>query len=63
MVKTTDGRKMIDKGYAPVPLTAPGLGIELVDDVIKQHLDKRDTTYFAPTKDWDQKRSHDRTWS
>jgi L-alanine-DL-glutamate epimerase-like enolase superfamily enzyme len=63
MVKTTDGRKMIDKGYAPVPLTAPGLGIELVDEVIKQHLDKRDTTYFAPTKDWDQKRSHDRTWS
>ena len=63
MVKTTDGRKMIDKGYAPVPLTAPGLGIELVDEVIKQHLDKRDTTYFAPTKEWDQKRSHDRTWS
>lgn len=63
MVKTTDGRKMIDKGYAPVPLTAPGLGIELVDEVIKQHLDKRDTTYFAPTKEWDQKRSHDRIWS
>ena len=29
LVKTTDGRKLIDKGYAPVPLTAPGLGIEL----------------------------------
>ncbi len=26
LVKTTDGRKLIDKGYAPVPLTAPGLG-------------------------------------
>jgi len=26
-------------------------------------LDPRDTTYFAPTKEWDNKRSHDRTWS
>ena len=28
LVKTTDGRKLVDKGYSPVPLTAPGLGIE-----------------------------------
>lgn len=63
MVKTTDGRKLIDKGYAPVPLTAPGLGIELVDDVVKQHLHKSDSSYFAPTTEWDEKRSHDRTWS
>jgi len=63
MVKTTDGRKLIDKGFAPVPLSAPGLGIELVDDVVKQHLDARDASYFAPTKEWDMKRSHDRTWS
>jgi L-alanine-DL-glutamate epimerase-like enolase superfamily enzyme len=63
LVKTTDGRKLIDKGYAPVPLTAPGLGIELVEEEVKKHLDPRDTTYFAPTKEWDQKRSHDRTYS
>jgi len=63
LVKTTDGRKLIDKGFAPVPLTAPGLGIELVEDEVKKHLDPRDTTYFAPTKEWDQKRSHDRTYS
>lgn len=63
MVKTTDGRKLIDKGYAPVPLSAPGLGIELVDEEVKKHLHASDTTYFAPTKEWDEKRSHDRTYS
>ncbi len=63
MVKTTDGRKLIDKGYAPVPLTAPGLGIELVDEVVKKHLHATDNTYFGPTKEWDEKRSHDRTYS
>ncbi len=63
LVKTTDGRKLIDKGYAPVPLTAPGLGIELVDEEVKKHLHAGDNTYFAPTKEWDEKRSHDRTYS
>jgi L-alanine-DL-glutamate epimerase-like enolase superfamily enzyme len=63
LVKTTDGRKLIDKGYAPVPLTAPGLGIELIDEEVKKHLHASDQSYFAPTKEWDQKRSHDRTYS
>ncbi len=63
MVKTTDGRKLIDKGYAPVPLSAPGLGIELIDEEVKKHLHASDTTYFVPTKEWDEKRSHDRTYS
>ncbi len=63
LVKTTDGRKLIDKGYAPVPLSAPGLGIELIDEEVKKHLHASDTTYFAPTKEWDEKRSHDRTYS
>lgn len=63
LVKTTDGRKLIDKGYAPVPLSAPGLGIELVEEEVKKHLHPSDNTYFAPTKEWDQKRSHDRTYS
>ena len=63
MVKTTDGRKLIDKGFAPVPLTAPGLGIELVDEEVKKHLHASDQSYFAPTKEWDEKRSHDRTYS
>ncbi|RDC62412.1 mandelate racemase/muconate lactonizing enzyme family protein [Adhaeribacter pallidiroseus] len=63
LVKTTDGRKLITKGYATVPLTAPGLGIELNEEVVKQHLHQRDKTFFAPTKEWDERRSHDRIFS
>jgi L-alanine-DL-glutamate epimerase-like enolase superfamily enzyme len=63
LVKTTDGRKIIEKGFANVPLAAPGLGIELVDDVVKQHLHAKDKSYFAPTPQWDELRSHDRTYS
>lgn len=63
LVKTTDGRKLIDKGFAPVPLTAPGLGIELNEDEVKKHLHASDKSYFAPTPEWDERRSHDREWS
>lgn len=63
LVTMTGGGKMIDKGFAPVPLTAPGLGIELNMDVVKAHLDPRDKSFFAPTKEWDELRSHDRTYS
>ena len=35
LVKTTDGRKLDDKGFANVPLTAPGLGIELNEEELK----------------------------
>jgi L-alanine-DL-glutamate epimerase-like enolase superfamily enzyme len=63
LVTMTGGGKMIDKGYAPVPLSAPGLGIELNEEVVKAHLHPTDTTYFAPTDEWTEKRSHDRTYS
>jgi L-alanine-DL-glutamate epimerase-like enolase superfamily enzyme len=63
LVKTTDGRQLITKGYANVPLTAPGLGIELNQDVVKQHLHPRDKSFFAPTKEWDERRSVDRIFS
>jgi len=63
LVKTTDGRKLIDKGFAPVPLSAPGLGIELNEEELKKHLHSSDKTYFAPTPEWNDKRSHDREWS
>src|SRR4026209_142978 len=63
LVKTTDGRKLLEKGFANVPLTGPGLGIELNDEVIKQHLHASDKTYFEPTTQWDTKRSHDRIFS
>lgn len=63
LVKTTDGRQLITKGFANIPLTAPGLGIELNDDVVKQHLHATDKTYFAPTPQWNDRRSHDRVFS
>lgn len=63
LVITTDGRKMIEKGFANVPSDAPGLGIELNEDVVKQHLKSTDKSYFAPTTEWNELRSHDRTYS
>jgi L-alanine-DL-glutamate epimerase-like enolase superfamily enzyme len=63
LVKTTDGSKLITKGFANLPLTAPGLGIELNEEVLKQHLHPSDKTYFEPTTQWDQRRSHDRVFS
>jgi len=63
LVKTTDGRKLITKGFANLPLSAPGLGIELNDEIVKQHLHPSDKTYFEPTTQWDTKRSHDRIFS
>jgi L-alanine-DL-glutamate epimerase-like enolase superfamily enzyme len=63
LVKTTDGRKLITKGFANLPLTAPGLGIELNDEVVKQHLHATDKSYFAPTPQWNETRSHDRIFS
>ncbi len=63
LVTMTGGGKMIDKGYAPVPLTAPGLGVELNEEVVKVHLHPTDQSYFAPTDEWTEKRSHDRTYS
>jgi L-alanine-DL-glutamate epimerase-like enolase superfamily enzyme len=63
LVKTTDGRALITKGYANVPLSAPGLGIELNDEVVKQHLTPKDKSFFAPTPEWDDVRSHDRIYS
>lgn len=63
LVKTTDGRPLITKGYANLPLTAPGLGIELNDEVVKQHLHPTDKSYFAPTTEWDARKSHDRIYS
>ncbi len=62
LVKMTDGNPIIKKGFAPVP-ESPGLGIELNEDVVKEHLHAKDKTFFAPTDEWNEKRSHDRTWS
>ena len=62
LVKMTDGKPIIQKGFAPVP-DSPGLGIELNEEVVKEHLHAKDKSFFAPTDEWNEKRSHDRIWS
>jgi len=62
LVKVTGSKPMIEKGFANVPLDSPGLGVELNEEECKKHLGK-DSGWFNPTPEWDQKRSHDRLWS
>jgi L-alanine-DL-glutamate epimerase-like enolase superfamily enzyme len=53
-------KPIVQNGYANVP-EAPGLGVELNEDVIREHLLK--PGYFEPTPEWDTVRSWDRLWS
>jgi L-alanine-DL-glutamate epimerase-like enolase superfamily enzyme len=62
MVKKTDGKPLMEKGYGLVPLTAPGLGIELNDEALKAMMPK-DAKYFDATPEWDaQGRPYDKLW-
>jgi L-alanine-DL-glutamate epimerase-like enolase superfamily enzyme len=63
LVTMTGRQPMITKGFANVPLDSPGLGIELNEEVVRQHLHPADKSYFEPTPQWNSKRSHDRLWS
>ena len=63
LVKMTGSQPMITKGFANVPLDAPGLGIELNEEEVRKHLNPKAKGYFEPTPEWDEKRSHDRLWS
>jgi L-alanine-DL-glutamate epimerase-like enolase superfamily enzyme len=61
LVRTTGGNPLVEKGFAVVP-DSPGLGIELNEEVVKQHL-RPGSSLFAPTPEWDKERSNDRPWS
>jgi L-alanine-DL-glutamate epimerase-like enolase superfamily enzyme len=54
-------KPIVNKGFVTVP-EKPGLGIELNEEVMKQHL-LEPGKYFLPTPEWDKERSHDRLWS
>ena len=60
LVRMTGTQPMISKGFANVPLDAPGLGIELNEEEVKKHLHPKAKGYFEATPEWDDKRSHDR---
>jgi L-alanine-DL-glutamate epimerase-like enolase superfamily enzyme len=49
------------RGFVEVP-DLPGLGVELNEAVIREHLAPSES-YFAPTPEWDEMRSNDRLWS
>src|SRR5580698_969475 len=50
-------KPIINKGFIKVP-EAPGLGVTLNDDAVKQHL-LPGTEYFAATQMWDERQSAD----
>jgi L-alanine-DL-glutamate epimerase-like enolase superfamily enzyme len=55
-------KPIVNKGFIKVP-DGPGLGIRLVDEVVKQHLHPKKPGYFEPTDQWNDIRSNDRLWS
>jgi L-alanine-DL-glutamate epimerase-like enolase superfamily enzyme len=61
MVQPTGTLPMISKGFANVPLDAPGLGIELNEAEIKKNLHPSDKSFFGPTESWNDLRSTDGT--
>jgi L-alanine-DL-glutamate epimerase-like enolase superfamily enzyme len=62
LIKMTGSQPMITKGFANVPLDAPGLGIELIDDNLKAQMTKG-AAYFEPTPEWDNSgRPYDKLW-
>ena len=55
-------KPIVNRGFVTVP-NGPGLGIELVDDVIKEHLHPGKPGFFEPTDEWNADRVNDRLWS
>lgn len=54
-------KPMVKDGYVKVP-EKPGLGLELNEEAVKEHLQKNEEL-FAPTEEWNQPSSWDRQWS
>jgi L-alanine-DL-glutamate epimerase-like enolase superfamily enzyme len=73
---TGETDKIINNGFVKVP-ESPGLGIELNEDAVKEHLNTNPDGWggssteleiypagaFEPTDEWTNLDSHDRTWS
>jgi len=54
-------KPMVKDGYVQVP-EKPGVGLELNEEAVKAHL-HQDEELFAPTDEWDERKSWDRQWS
>lgn len=55
-------KPIIQDGYIPVP-EKPGLGFEINEEAIQEHIIAEDPGFFDPTEVWDSERSWDRLWS
>jgi len=53
-------KPIVNRGFIKVP-DAPGLGVTLNEEAVKDHL--AEPGYFAPSPEWDNERSWDRLWS
>lgn len=54
-------KPIVQDGYVTVP-EKPGIGVELNEEVVKEHMDE-ELGFFEPTPEWDEMRSWDRLWS
>jgi len=54
-------KPLVRDGYVEVP-EKPGVGVELNEEAVKEHL-KKGEELFAPTEEWNDTRSWDRQWS
>ena len=55
-------KPIIQNGFIPVP-DGPGLGFEINEAALREHLVEHDPGYFEPTSQWDTEMSWDRLWS
>jgi L-alanine-DL-glutamate epimerase-like enolase superfamily enzyme len=55
-------KPIIEDGYIAVP-DKPGLGFEINEETIREHLVADDSGFFEETAVWDAERSWDRLWS
>lgn len=54
-------KPIVQNGYVKVP-DKPGVGVELNEEAVKERLQKGEEL-FAPTEEWNERKSWDRTWS
>ena len=62
---TFEGKALVEDGHIRVP-EAPGLGIELNEEVVQAHLNPPTpelSGFFDSTDSWNVLDSHDRLWS
>jgi L-alanine-DL-glutamate epimerase-like enolase superfamily enzyme len=57
----TGNKPIVNNGFVSVP-EAPGLGIDLNEEVVKEHL-KKGEELFPPSDEWNERNSWDRQWS